>query len=305
VTGSLSFPALGTTATLVVADAAALARARQLLVEELGRIDRACSRFRPDSELTRANMRAGRRVRIGSLLADAVGVALDAAAATGGLVTPTLGGAVVAAGYDRTFRLIRRGDAVSFEAVPHGLEAWRRVELDRAERRLLVPAGLQLDLGATAKALAADRAAREIAARTATGVLVSLGGDIAVAGDPPAGGWAVRIDEDHRAPLDAPGPVVAVTTGGLATSSTRIRRWRTREGEAHHLFDPRTGAPADSGWRTVTASGTSCVEANVSATLGVIDGNASVGALRDRAAAARVVCDDGSLICLGGWPEAA
>jgi thiamine biosynthesis lipoprotein len=217
-------------------------------------------------------------------------------------VTPTLGGPLSAAGYDRTFRLVRHGEAVAFEPLPHGLDAWRRVELDRAEGSLLVPAGLELDLGATAKALGADRAARAIAAQTRTGALVSLGGDIAVAGEAPAGGWAVRIAEDHAAPLDAAGPVVAISTGGLATSSTRVRRWRTRAGEAHHLFDPRTGAPADSGWRTVTVTGASCVEANVFATLAIVDGEASARRLRTRGGAVRVVRDDGSVLLLGDWP---
>jgi thiamine biosynthesis lipoprotein len=294
VTGSTSFPALGTTATVVVSDAAALARARELLSDELAHIDRTCSRFRPDSELTRANEHAGRRVEVSELLAEAIAVALDAAAESGGLVTPTLGGPIAAAGYDRTFRLVREGDAVGFEPLPHGLEAWRRVELDRAARRLLIPADLQLDLGATAKALASDRAAQDIAARTGVGVLVSLGGDIAVGGTAPEGGWAVRIAEDHAAPLDTEGPVVALSSGGLATSSTRVRRW----GGLHHLFDPRTGAPSSSGWRTVTAVGATCVEANVNATLAVI-----AGAVRD--AAARVIRDDGSELLLNGWPEAA
>jgi thiamine biosynthesis lipoprotein len=295
---TVSFPTLGTTATLVVADAAALPAAQRVLRGELDRIDRACSRFRSDSELSRANGQAGRRVRIGALLTEAIAVGLDAAEATGGLVTPTLGGSLTAAGYDRTFRLVRHGHAVAFEAVPHGLEAWRRIELDRDERRLLVPAGLQLDLGATAKALAADRAAHAIATRTGTAVLVSLGGDIAVAGHAPPGGWAIRIAEDHAAPLDTAGPVVAISTGGLATSSTSVRRWRTRDAEVHHLFDPRTGAPADSGWRTVTATGTSCVEANVTATLGIVDGR-----LRSRSGAARVVRDDGSVLLIGDWPD--
>jgi thiamine biosynthesis lipoprotein len=294
VTGSTSFPALGTTATVVVSDAAALARARELLIDELAQIDRTCSRFRPDSELTRANERAGRPVEIGALLAEAISVALDAAAASGGIVTPTLGGPIAAAGYDRTFRLVREGDVVGFEPLPHGLEAWRRVELDRDTRWLLIPADLQLDLGATAKALAADRAAGDIAARTGVGVLVSLGGDIAVAGDAPQDGWPVRIAEDHSAPLDTEGPVVALRSGGLATSSTRVRRW----GDMHHLFDPRTGAPSRSGWRTVTAVGVTCFEANVNATLAVIAGSVHT-------AAARVIRDDGSVLRLNGWPEAA
>src|SRR5439155_25516009 len=103
---------------------------------------------------------------------------------------------------------------------------WRRVELDEDRRSIRIPAGVELDLGATARAPAADRAAAAAADATGAGVLVSLGGDIAVAGPTPPGGWPVRIADDHRASLDGPGPVVGVESGGLATSSVTVRRWR-------------------------------------------------------------------------------
>jgi len=305
VTRSASFDALGTTATVVVARAGVLSDARRLLRVELERIDDACSRFRPDSELARANALAGERIRVSGLFAEALQAALDAAADTGGLVTPALGGPLAAAGYDRTFRLVVHGDPVSFEPVPQGRDAWRGIRVDVGRGEVVVPEGIQLDLGATAKALAADRAAALIAASTGSGVLVSLGGDIAVAGTPPPDGWAVRIAEDHSAPLHAPGPVVAIRRGGLATSSSSVRRWRMAGAEAHHVFDPRTGAPAESDWRTVTATGATCVAANVAATLGIVAGSAAQGWLEQRGIPARVVRRDGSVILLGAWPRPA
>lgn len=294
---STSFHALGTTATVVVADELALADAEALLRSELQRIDLACSRFRDDSELARANAAAGRRVDISPLFAQAVDVALRAAERTGGIVTPTVGGALVAAGYDRTFELVRARGTWRVSTPSHPPAVWRAVELDACARTLRVPRGTELDLGATAKALAADRAAAEIAARTSAGVLVSLGGDIAVAGEPPAGGWVVRIADDHAAPLHADGPTIAIHAGGLATSSTTVRRWPTDHGEAHHVIDPRTGLPARTPWRTVSVAAASCVDANVAALAALVTGEIA------RGLHARLVRADGSVAYVGDWPR--
>src|SRR5205823_1088321 len=104
---------------------------------------------------------------------------------------------------------------------------WRSIAFDAGTRTIRAPTGVELDLGATAKALAADRAASAAATATRAGVLVSLGGDVAVAGAPPPRGWPVRIADDHAAPLDGSGPVVSVVAGGLASSGTQVRRWTT------------------------------------------------------------------------------
>lgn len=301
-TAAAAFPALGTTATVVVERGDTLAEARKLLANELGRLDQACSRFRSDSELSRSNARAGERVRIGPLLAEAIGVALRAAAATNGLVTPTLGDALDAAGYDRSFQLVRARDSWTVRSVPPRSGAWREVELDEDALTLQVPSGVRLDLGATAKALAADRAAATIAAETGSGVLVSLGGDIAVAGAPPAGGWVVRVADDHTAPLESPGPTVALTAGGLATSSTTVRRWRTDAGEAHHVIDPQTGRPAATPWRTVSVTAVTCVDANVSALAALVIGDAAPAWLTERGLHARLVAHDGATAYAGAWP---
>jgi thiamine biosynthesis lipoprotein len=301
VTGSTSFSALGSTATLVVSDLVALRDARSLLEAELEAIDRACSRFRTDSELTHVNACAGRPVRVSALFADALRVALDAAASTDGLVTPTLGSALRAAGYDRTFRLVAH-ETHHYVLESPDRDAWTRVRLDVERLRVAVPRGMQLDLGATAKALAADRAAAAIAQQVGVGALVSLGGDIAVAGAPPPRGWAIRIADDHAAPLDACGPVVAIGAGGVATSSTQVRRWRTDRGELHHVFDPRTGAPARTPWRTVSTTGATCVEANVAATCALVLGLGAPSWLLERNVPARLVALDGTVEALGGWP---
>lgn len=302
---SASFAALGTTAFVAVTDRGVLPAARTLLRREIERLDEACSRFRQDSELTRANLRAGSTVQISELLAQAVAVALAAARATAGLVEPTLGGDLRAAGYDRTFALVRARERWTLRPVPPRTASWREVELDRERRLLRVPEGVELDLGATAKAWAADRAAGAIATRTGAGVLVSLGGDIAVAGPPPAEGWSVRIADDHTAPLDAPGPAVAIAGGGLATSSTCVRRWRTDRGDTHHIVDPRSRRPAVTPWRTITVAGATCVDANVAATAAIVLGASATEWLAARRLPARLVRRDGIVRTTGGWPAEA
>ncbi|MGZ4333423.1 MAG: FAD:protein FMN transferase [Gaiellaceae bacterium] len=297
-----SFAALGTTATVVVRDGRALPHARRLLVEELDRIDRAASRFRDDSELAYANAAAGETVRVSELFAELVEVALSAAASTDGLVIPTLGAPLRAAGYDRTFSLVQARDGWALLAVTPEPDAWRVVRLDVERRELRVPHGVELDLGATAKALAADRAAARVAAATGSGVLVSLGGDVAVAGEAPAGGWPVRIADDHDAPLDGPGPVVGIAAGGLATSSTVVRSWPTDGGVGHHVLDPRTARPAVTPWRTVSVAGASCVDANTAATGALVAGADAPAWLAGRGVHARLVAQSGEVVLVGGWP---
>ncbi len=168
-----------------------------------------------------------------------------------------------------------------------------------------MPPGTELDLGATAKALAADRGAAAAHAAAGCGVLVSLGGDVAVAGDAPAGGWPVRIADDHAAPLDTPGPTVALAVGGLASSGTAVRRWRAGGTELHHVVDPRTGRPAVTPWRTVTVAAATCVDANVAGTASVVLGDAAPAWLEERRLPARLAPAAGEPVCVAGWPAEA
>jgi thiamine biosynthesis lipoprotein len=280
----------------------ALAEARAMLAADLAALDLACSRFRADSELTHMNAHAGERVPVSPLLASATRVALAAAEASDGLVDPALGLQLRAAGYDRTFTLVRARDTWHVARPPRRSASWRDIELDLDQSTLLIPAGLELDLGATAKAWAADRAAARIASRLGCGALVSLGGDVAVAGNSPAAGWPVRLAADHTAPLDGPGPVVAISNGGLATSSTAARCWSTDRGEAHHILDPRTGRPAPAVWSYISVAAASCTDANVAATAAVILGESALAWLSARHLPARAVRTSGSVAYAGDWP---
>lgn len=298
----VSFRAIGTTATLLVDRPDGLDAALEVLHSEIDAIDRACSRFRDDSELMAVNAAGGRPVHVSALFAEAVEVALRAARLTDGLVDPTVGTALRMLGYDRDFAALDPSGPplrIGLEPVP----GWRLVRVNAPERVVTVPRGVELDLGATAKALCADRAAEAAAAATGGAVLVSLGGDIAVRGPAPGDGWPVKIADDHAAPVDAAGPTVLVASGGLATSGVAVRRWQRGGEELHHLIDPATGAPASTTWRTVSVAAASCVDANAASTASIILGPAAPGWLTARGLPARLVGADGGVVTVGGWPS--
>lgn len=284
---------------LVVTDPRVLEPAAGDLTGLLDRVDRVASRFRDDSALSVANAAAGRPVPIPRLLVDLVAAALDAAAGSDGAVDPTLGLAMQHLGYDRDIALIRARDVA-----PAGPDAattlpgrWRSVRLHREAGLLTVPAGCALDLGATAKAWTADRAASTLAARYGCGVLVELGGDVAIAGHR-EGGWTLHVAE--RA--GAPGQLVTLHHGGMTTSTTTVRTW-TRGGRSlHHIIDPATGRPAAGPWRTATVAAPTALAANTASTAAIVLGTRAPAWLRAHGVAARLVAGDGTVHCVGGWP---
>ncbi|XVV11094.1 FAD:protein FMN transferase [Actinoplanes sp. CA-131856] len=303
----------GTVARVVVTDPAAIDEAAAIVREELAAVDLACSRFRTDSELRQVT--PGRAVAISPLLAELVGAALRAARETDGDVDPTIGAALHGLGYDRDFAEITgRGSGADAAAVTglgydrdfaavtgrrvapavrvFAAPDWRSVRLH--DGRLTVPAGVLLDLGATAKAVAADRCAALVAERLGTGVMVALGGDIATAGAAPDGGWKVLVQDRPGDPSHA----VRLPSGAaVATSSTASRTW----GHLHHILDPRTGLPAPRVWRTVTVAAHSCLRANTLTTAAIVRGRGASGLLRG--VPSRLVTPDLDVVRQGGWPS--
>lgn len=299
---AVEFAALGTTARVAVIGCE-LGAARDLLGEELDAIDRACSRFRSDSELATVNEGEGRPIGVGPLLLDAVETALRAARLTEGRVDPTVGTALRLLGYDRDFALVE-ADGPALRIRVERVPGWQLVEVDRARSTVCVPGGVRLDLGATAKALAADRAAQRIARELDAGVLVSLGGDIAIAGSAPPEGWAVRVADDHARPDDPPRETIALGAGGLATSSTVVRRWQRGTETRHHVIDPATGLSAREVFRTVSVAAATCVDANIASTAALVLGDDAPTWLAARGLPARLVTHDGQVCYVAAWPEA-
>jgi thiamine biosynthesis lipoprotein len=297
---SVAWPALGTTAAVWLTDPDMVHGARSILEEEIAALDQACSRFRPDSELSRLNQAGGHAIAASDLFLEAVEVSLRAALLTDGDVDPTVGAAMRAVGYDRDFQLLERTDVASTPS--SAIPGWQSVSVDRATRTVIVPAGVELDLGATAKALAADRAARRISERVRGGLLVNLGGDISIAGMPPAGGWRVQIDDDHNADLDEAAETVSLSGGGLATSSTTVRQWVAGGRPKHHIIDPRSGDSAPVVWRTVSVAAGSCVDANTASTAAIVRGRRAPEWLDELGLPSRLVSAEGSVLRLAGWP---
>ena len=296
------FGVFGTTAVLVVTEQAALPAARSLADAELAAIDMACSRFRPDSELSSLNTTTDQPQPVSELFAELIAEGLRAAELTDGDVDPTCGSALAAAGYDRDFGELRAG-RVTVAVTARPVPGWTSVRLDRERRTVRLDRGVRLDLGSTAKAVAADRCAALVAAELGCGVLVSLGGDIAVAGTPPEGGWQVKVTDDHAAGQDAPGQVVTITAGGLATSSTTVRAWTAGGRPMHHIIDPRTGQPAVSCWRTVSVAAATCADANIASTAAIIRSEAAPAWLTTAGLPARMVRHDGTVEHTPGWPR--
>lgn len=215
------FPAMGTTVVAHVDDAEAFDATRRLFEA----VEQACSRFRPDSELSAINRRPSEDTNVSPMMHEVLTVADQARDLTNGLVDVGVGGAVHDWGYDRTIREVR--DLPSFPPTPEA-PSW-----SLSEGRLHRPAGVRLDLGGIAKGWTCDRAVDSGLAR-----LVGAGGDIR-SSNPEA---SVEILD----PWGSPVATVALGRGALATSSVSRRRWKVAGRDAHHLIDPRTLRPSTS-----------------------------------------------------------
>ncbi len=276
-------------ADLSVADAQSLSAARVIADALLEDVTAAASKFEPDSELSQLNRAEGNWHPVSDLLLDMVTIALRAAAQSEGLVDPTIGHLIspltVSSSISTGLTRVVRSD-------------WRSVEVDPVLGRVRLPLGVQLDLGATGKAYAADLIAESIHFALGTAALVGLGGDIAAAGDSPDTlGWPVVVLE--RAD-DLTGEAINVVDGGVATSSTCAR---SQPGmELAHIVDPRTARPAVHHWRTVTVAAATCVEANTATTAAIIRGEGAITWLRDLGLPARLVDRRGNVVRLNGWP---
>jgi thiamine biosynthesis lipoprotein len=296
--GQAEFAAWGGRAVVSVTDADALPHAVAAVRKTIDDFDVACSSFRDDSEIAAVNAANGEPVHVSALLIEAVEAALRGARLTDGDLDPTVGQALIAHG----FIPAQSGQRFRIEAVP----GWQAVSVDSARATIRLARGVRLDLGATAKALAADRAvAAAQSAAAPAGALVSLSGDLSIAGPPPPGGWRVRVTDDHRSETTAPGQWIALPSGGLATSSTTVQVRGGDERPTHHVIDPSTGRPASVYYRTVSVAAASCLDANIASTTAIIRGARAPEWLEQLQLPSRLVRADGVVTHVAGWPSGA
>ena len=295
--------ALGGSVRVIVTRPADLARAKAAVDKVVEAIDLAASRFREDSELSRLNARPNQEVVVSPLLTQAIAAALRGARLSGGAVDPTIGSAVRLAGYDADFASVPV-DGAELKLTATTIPGWQVVQFGEASRTVRIPRGVELDLGATAKALASDLVAvAAIKACSGGGVLVSLGGDIAVAGDAPAEGWLIQASEDSGAAIAESEETISIRTGGIAASSTTVRRWMRGGAVLHHIIDPATGLPANSCWRTASVIAATCVDANIASTAAIVLGRKAVSWLEANRLPGRLVDLEGSVHRVAGWPS--
>lgn len=314
--GRTEFPLWGGRAVVATVEAAGLDAAVAHVKRAVAAFDVACSSFRDDSELALLNASPCEEVVVSTLLFTTVREALRAARQTGGAVDPTVGRALVALRINPALNAQPRRIEPAPNAQPLRIEpapnvqplriepapGYAAVRLDERTGSITLPAGVELDLGATAKSLAADMAAAAATAAAGCGVLVGLCGDVAVAGTPPDGGWRIRVTDDHR-DGDAPGQTVSIQAGGLATSSLTVRRTERGATTVSHLIDPHTGSSVEGPWRTASVTAGSCLDANTASTAAIVLGAGAPDWLEARRLPARLVGSDGNVRYVTGWPE--
>ncbi|HVB19129.1 MAG TPA: FAD:protein FMN transferase [Acidimicrobiales bacterium] len=295
----MRFSVWGMTGTLAVQDEAFLPEAERRLWHWIDLVDASCNRFRSDSEITRVNQHAGESIVVSGTFERALEAALQASRATEGLCDPTVLPALLALGYDRDFDELRERDVRRQAPVlPRGVGA---VHLDTRSHTLVLEPGTQLDLGASAKALCADEIANELEAFG--GVVVEIGGDVAVRGAGPQGPWAIGISDTLTVRANA--PAITLNYGGVATSSLTTRTWRAGGERVNHIVDPRTGSFAVGPYASATVSASSCVIANAFATAALLWGEDAGYYLAQAGWSARLVRHDDTVEFAGGWPEEA
>jgi thiamine biosynthesis lipoprotein len=221
--------------------------------ELLDHLERCWSRFLPDSDITRLNLAGGQPRRVDHTTITLLLAMVDAWRATDHRFDPSTLPALLAAGYRSSIDDPRRVTVLpsgalhvgGFDAVDVSLDD---VEIDIERNEVRLPPGLAIDAGGIGKGLAADLAVLRALDAGADGALIGIGGDLSMGGHPPVGGWLVEIEHPDGPNLGT----VTVTGGGVATSSTRSRRWRQGDDERHHVIDPWTGEPSTTDLATVT-----------------------------------------------------
>lgn len=294
-----NFRAMGTEVTLL-APAPQIEQALRLTRDLFEEWERALSRFRPESELSRLNGRAGRPVAASPLLLRVLATALNAARATRGVFDPSLQLRMIEIGYSDSFEALAPHQPAADAGRHARAGGWRDIVVDEARGLARLPPGVGLDFGGIAKGMAVDAALDRLAEAGLTPALVNAGGDLAVRGLPEGQpSWAIT----------APGRVgewvIGLERGSAATSGVARRRWTQGETPRHHLLDPRNGEPAQSALWSVTAVATTCAQAEVAAKTALILGReAGARFISEAHLAALLVAESGEWETAGAWPRA-
>ncbi len=290
------FRAMGTTISLLLPESQ-IEEGTKIVRTLFTEWEQRLSRFLPESELSQLNRGTGEPTAVSDLLYHVLTTALTAAQITQGVYDPALQDQLVLLGYDRSFDdLPAAGPNTLFLGRPGG--GWRRIQVDRANRRVTLPVGVKLDFGGIAKGMAVDAALKALQQAGMQTALVNAGGDLAVIGLPPGEiQWQIAIlgkELSWSIPL---------RHGAVATSGIAHRHWRQGQTLRHHLLDPRTGLSAQSGLWSVTVVTTRCEQAEVAAKVAFILGSQQ-GAdfLRQHRIAGLLVREDGTWETVEPWP---
>jgi thiamine biosynthesis lipoprotein len=267
-------------------------------------LERRWSRFRADSEISLLNRRAGRPVRVSRQTVELVGHAVEGARVTAGRYNPTVLGAVLHAGYDRSFELLGAGPAgraghggPGRRAHPAGSAldlGWERIVVDPVLSTVTLPRGVGFDPGGIGKGYAADLVVAEPLAEGAAGACVNVGGDLRVEGQAPGGGsWAVAVEH----PLTGrPAAMLGLRAGGVATSSRTRRAWGPEGDRSHHLIDPATGRSASSGLASATVIAAQAWQAEVLAKAAFVAGRREGLTILEANGTEGLLIDDGGAV---------
>ncbi len=286
--------------------------------ELLDDLERRWSRFRDDSEVSLLNRRAGRPVRVSRQTVRLVARALEGARVTGGRYDPTVLGAVVRAGYDRSFELLDGGGAGGpgwshpagsaldlDDAAAGGVGSshpagsaldlgWERIVVDPVLSTVTLPRGVGFDPGGIGKGLAADLVVAELLAEGAAGACVNVGGDLRVEGEASGGGsWGVAVEHPLTGGTAA---ILGLRSGAVATSSRTRRTWGRPGGRVHHLIDPATGRSAASGLASVTVVAAQAWQAEVLAKAAFVAGRREGLAILEASGTEGLLVDDAGAV---------